>query len=101
MRSQTPEPDLDFVGDTDRARTAHVAVNLRQIIRRKNDLAADARHSFRNVRSNTTTFGSRPIHNLGDVMRILCARLFVVAAIHAAVIIPKPRNMDPMPLSAP
>src|SRR5713101_2288815 len=31
MRSQTPEPDLHFVGDAHRSRTAHVVVNLRQI----------------------------------------------------------------------
>src|SRR5258708_35908021 len=87
MRPKTPEPDLDFVGDTDRARTAHVAVNLCQVIRRKNDLAADAWQRFRHVSTDAMALGARVRENFRNVMRVLCARLFVVAAIWSTVIV--------------
>src|SRR3989442_5251318 len=81
MRSQTPEPDLHFVGDTHCPCTAHMMVNLRLITRRKNDLAADARQCFRNVRRNTTAFGPCALQDLVHVTRIFCASLFVFTPI--------------------
>src|SRR5260370_40388503 len=42
MRSQTPESDLHFVGNAHCTCAAHVLVNLRQILRRTNNLPADA-----------------------------------------------------------
>src|SRR6266849_3427476 len=100
VRSKAPEAHLYFVGDADCACSAHVTVNLRQIIRRKNDLAADAWQCLRHVSSDAMALVAGARENFRNVMRILCARLFVVAAIHAAVIIRKRRNMDPGPLAA-
>src|SRR5437762_9464531 len=69
MRSKTPESDLHFVRDADRACSAHVAVNLRQIIRWKNDLAADAGQRFCDIRCNARSVIARAVENLRNVTR--------------------------------
>jgi len=93
MRSKTPESDLHFVGDANRGCPAHMTVNLRQIIRRKNDLAADAGQRFCDIRCNTTSVSARAVENLRNVTRIFYTRLFVVTAIRAAVIIRERSNV--------
>src|SRR6266478_8782453 len=101
MRSKTPESDLHFVGDTNRACSAHVTVNLRQIIRRKNDLAADARQRFCDKCCDAASVSTRAVENLRDVTRIFCSGLLVAAAIRAAVIIRERRNVHPGLFPAP
>src|SRR6267143_3876414 len=95
MRSKTPESDLHFVGDADRACSADVTVNLRQIIRRKNDLAADARQRFCDKCCDSASVSTRALENLRNVARIFCSGLLVAAAIRAAVIIRERRNVNP------
>src|SRR5260370_19620131 len=101
MRPKTPEPDLDFVGDADCACSAHVTVSLRQVIRRKNDLAADAWQCLRHVSSHAMALVAGARENFRNVTRIFCAGLLVVAAIWTTVIVRKRRNMHPRLLAAP
>src|SRR5260370_31396283 len=86
MRSKTPESDLYFVGDTNRACSAHVTVNLREIIRRKNDLAADARQRFCDIGCHSTSVSARPLQDLRTLPPIFHTPSFSSPAIRAAVV---------------
>src|SRR5260370_16385830 len=101
MRPKTPEPYLHFVGDANRACSAHVTVNLCQIIRWKNDLAADAGQRFCDIRCDATSVSARAVENLRNVTRIFHTPLFVVTAIRAAVIICNRSNVHPSFFSLP
>ena len=100
MRSETPESHLHFVSDANRVRPAHVTINLRQIVRWKNNLAADAGQCFSDVRRDSTTLGAGTIKNLLNITRVLRARLLVFAAIRATKIIGQRRDMHPRLLPA-
>src|SRR5437016_2435932 len=76
-------------------RRTHVAIHFREVSRRKNNLPADAWQRFRDVRGDTTAFGSRALQDFCNMPRIFCARLLVATAIRAAVIVRKRRNVHP------
>src|SRR2546429_7469448 len=82
---QPTESNLHFVRDANGTRRTHVAIHFREVSRRKNNLPADAWQRFRDVRGDTTAFGSRALQDFCKMPRIFCARLLVATAIRAAV----------------
>jgi len=91
---------LHFVGDADRARSAHVAVNPGEISGGKIICPPTLGKCFRNVRGDAKAFGPRALQNFADMASIFCAGLYVPATIRTVVIIRERRNMYPRLLAA-
>src|ERR1043166_5077553 len=94
MCAQPPEADLHFVGYADATGSADMTIDFGQIVRRKNDLSADAGQCFCNVR--------RPLPlrlqfaaNLADMSGVFGTWIWFAAPVDAPIVVCKRRHVYP------
>jgi len=95
MSAKTAKADLHFISDTDRACSPHATINFREVAGGENDLATDARQSFRDIGCDSSALFVDTIQDFLYVNGILAAGVEIASAVAAAIIVGERCNMDP------
>ena len=93
VRPDAPEPDLHFIGNTNRARRARVRKRAFQIALREKNLSAAARNGFGHECRRVAVFMMQAFQNFADCVRVFFCRARVARAKRAAICVGKRRNV--------
>ena len=96
VRANASIAGLHFIGDARSASLAHRSVNGREIAFRKDNLSTNAGQRFGNVSCQLASVALESFDALGNISRVLGARLPIIAFVFAAIDIGNRNGMDPI-----